>query len=96
MKKCLTLFRPQMRVLITENELNGVEEVGLARPVPTNDDVVPWVEGLDDRLLPVGLEALDDHLLDVHLALAGPRGHPVYKRALNRVFCNGKLLFLFF
>lgn len=67
MEKGLTLLRPQMGILVAENELNGVEKVGLARPVPTDDDVVAGVKGLNHRLLPVGLEALDDHLLDVHL-----------------------------
>ena len=33
---------------------------------PADDDVVARVEGLDDGLLAVGLEALDDDLLDVH------------------------------
>ena len=67
MQECLSLLRPEVRVLVAEDELDGIEKVGLARPVPANDYIVSRVEGLDDRLLTVGLEPLDDHLLDVHL-----------------------------
>ena len=62
MEECLPLLRPEVGVLVREDELDGVEEVGLARAVPPDDDVVAGVEGLDHGLLAVGLEALDDHL----------------------------------
>ena len=62
----LPLLGPQVRVLVAEDELDGVEEVGLAGAVPADDDIVAGVEGLHDRLLAVRLEALDDDLLDVH------------------------------
>ena len=62
----LPLLGPQVRVLVAEDELDGVEEVGLAGAVPADDDIVAGVEGLDDGLLAVGLEALDDDLLYVH------------------------------
>ena len=69
-QKGLTLFRAQVRVLIAQHELYGVEEVGLSGPVSTDDDVVARVEGLDHRLLAVTLESLNDHLLDVHDGLS--------------------------
>ena len=61
-----------MGVFIREDELDCVEEVRLPRPVPADHDIVAGVEGFDDGLLAVGLEALDDDLLDVHDA-----GHQV-------------------
>lgn len=39
-----------------------VEEVTLAGTVAADDDIVAFVERLDDRLLAVALEALDDDL----------------------------------
>ena len=65
-QQCLSLLGPEVRVLVGQDELDRVEEVGFSRPVSTDDDVVSGVERLDDRLLAVGLEALDDDLLDVH------------------------------
>ena len=55
-----------MAVLITEYKLDGIEEVGLARTVSTNHHIMTGVKRLDNSLLAIGLEALDDHLLDEH------------------------------
>ena len=55
-----------MAVLITEYKLDGIEEVGLARTISTDHHVMTRVKRLDNSLLAVGLEALDDHLLDEH------------------------------
>ena len=55
-----------MAVLITENKLDGIEEVGLARTISTDHHVMTGVKRLDNSLLAIGLEALDDHLLDEH------------------------------
>ena len=55
-----------MAVLITEYKLDGIEEVGLARTVSTNHHIMTGVKRLDNGLLAIGLEALDDHLLDEH------------------------------
>ena len=40
MKQCLSLLRPEMRVLVGEDELDRVEEVGLAGAVTTHHDIV--------------------------------------------------------
>ena len=55
-----------MAVLITEYKLDGIEEVGLARTISTNHHVMTGVKRLHNGLLAIGLEALDDHLLDEH------------------------------
>ena len=55
-----------MAVLITEYKLDGVEEVGLARTISTDHHIMTGVKRLHNRLLAIGLEALDDHLLDEH------------------------------
>ena len=55
-----------MAVLITEYKLDGIEEVGLAGTVATDHHVMTRVKRLDNGLLAIGLEALDDHLLDEH------------------------------
>ena len=68
MQECLPLFRPEVRVLVAEDELDGVEKVGLAGAISTNHNVVAGIKGLYDGLLPVGFESLDDHLLYVHHA----------------------------
>lgn len=72
MQQQLPLLLPQVREpLVEQRELDGVEEVGLARPVPTDDDIVSGAEGLDLGLCPEAAEARHGHLLDVHL-LAAP------------------------
>ena len=43
-KQSLPLFRPEMRVLVGQDELDRVEEVGLARAVTTDDHIVTWRE----------------------------------------------------
>ena len=58
-----------MAVLITEYKLDGIEEVGLPRPISADDHIVTRVKRLNNRLLAIGLESLDDHLLDEHPAL---------------------------
>ena len=55
-----------MAVLITEYKLDGIEKVGLARTISTDHHIMTGVKGLDNSLLAIGLEALDDHLLDEH------------------------------
>ena len=55
-----------MAVLITEYKLDGIEEVGLAGTVATDHHIMTGVKRLDNSLLAIGLEALDDHLLDEH------------------------------
>ena len=55
-----------MAVLITEYKLDGIEEVRLSRTISSNDHIVARIKGLHNRLLTIGLEALDDHLLDEH------------------------------
>ena len=55
-----------MAVLITEYKLDGIEEVGLAGAIATDHHVMTGVKRLDNGLLAIGLEALDDHLLDEH------------------------------
>ena len=55
-----------MAVLITEYKLDGIEEVGLARTISTDHHIMTGVKGIDNSLLTIGLEALDDHLLDEH------------------------------
>ena len=64
-EECLPLLRPEVGVLVREDELDGVEEVGLARAVPPDNHVVAGVEGLHHGLLAVGLEALDDYLKSI-------------------------------
>ena len=66
MEECLPLLGPEVGVLVAEDELDGVEKVGLAGPISTDHHIMAGVEGLYDRLLPVGFEPLDDDLLDVH------------------------------
>ena len=65
-----------MAVLITEYKLDGIEEVGLSRAIAADDHIVTGVKRLNNRLLPIGLEALDDHLLDEH------PGTPAREKAL--------------
>ena len=63
-----------MAVLITEYKLDGIEEVGLARTISTDHHVMTGVKRLDNGLLAIGLEALDDHLLDEHPEPSPARG----------------------
>ena len=63
-----------MAVLITEYKLDGIEEVGLAGTISTNHNIMTRVKRLDNGLLAIGLEALDDHLLDEHPEPSPARG----------------------
>ena len=58
-----------MAVFIAENKLDGIEEVGLPRTISADDHIVTRVKRLNNGLLAIGLESLDDHLLDEHPAL---------------------------
>ena len=69
-----------MAVLITEYKLDGIEEVGLARTISTDHHVMTRVKRLDNSLLAIGLEALDDHLLDEH-----PEPSPAREEDLGRL-----------
>ena len=55
-----------MAVFIAENKLDSIEEVRLSRTISADDHIVPRVKRLHNSLLAVGLEALNDHLLDEH------------------------------
>ena len=68
-----------MAVFVAENKLDGIEEVGLSRAIAADDHIVAGVKRLNHRLLPIGLEALDDHLLDEH------PGTPAREKALCRL-----------
>ena len=83
-KQGLSLFWPQVRVVIGKHELDGVEEVGLARAVSSHHDIVAGIKGLDDSLFSVGLEARDDHLFDVHV---GGRRFPAHSLPLEKSHC---------
>ena len=65
-KVYLSLFWAKMAVFIAENKLDGIEEVGLPRTISANNHIVTRVKRLHNGLLAIGLEALDDHLLDEH------------------------------
>ena len=41
-QESLPLFGPEVRVLVGQDELDSVEEVGFAGAVATDDDVVTW------------------------------------------------------
>ena len=75
----LSLFWAKMAVFVAENKLDGIEEVGLSRAIAADDHIVAGVKRLNNRLLPIGLEALDDHLLDEH------PGTPAREKALCRL-----------
>jgi hypothetical protein len=40
MKKCLPLFSSHLSIGITEDELYGLEEIALSRPIAPNNDIV--------------------------------------------------------
>ena len=68
-----------------EDEADGVEDVGLAAAVQARDGIKAGVKARDHRAGGVGLEAVDDHLLDVHgcgggLALGGDDANAARKR----------------
>ena len=69
-----------MAVLITEYKLDGIEEVGLARTISTDHHIMTGVKRLHNGLLAIGLEALDDHLLDEH-----PESSPAREEDLCRL-----------
>ena len=66
MEQSLSLLPSHLCVGIAENETNGGEEVGLSGTIATDNDIKAGREGFDDGLVLVGLEALDDYLLDMH------------------------------
>ena len=68
-----------MAVLITEYKLDGIEEVGLARTISTDHHIMTGVKRLDNSLLAIGLEALDDHLLDEHPEPSPAREEDLYR-----------------
>lgn len=53
--------------LVEQHELDGVEEVRLARAVPAHDHIVLGTERLDLRLRPKAPKTRYHHLLDVHI-----------------------------
>ena len=69
MEERLPVFAAELLVCIAQHETDSGEEIGFAGAIATDDDVVFGAEGLDDRLVFVGLEALDDDLFDVHVAM---------------------------
>ena len=60
------MLGPEVGVLVAEDELDGVEEVGLAGPVRADHRVHARAEVIEGRLVLVRQEPLDDHLLYVH------------------------------
>ena len=65
-KMYLSLFWAKMAIFVAENKLDGIEEVGLPRAIAPDNHIVTRVKRLHNGLLAIGLEALDDHLLDEH------------------------------
>ena len=52
-----------------QHETDAVQNVALARPIQPRDGIELLVEGPRDGAPPVGLEAVEDDLLDVHRGL---------------------------
>lgn len=67
MKQGLSFLPAKMGIGIAQDEANCSKEVTLAGTIATDDYIVFWGEGLDDRLVLVAFEALYDYLLDIHL-----------------------------
>jgi len=63
MQQSLSLLSSQMRELITENKLDGIEEVAFARTISSNNNIMRWIEWINDSLLPVAFKALNNNLL---------------------------------
>jgi hypothetical protein len=47
-------------------ELHGIKEIALSTPIPTNDSICSWREGLSLPLLSEGSEIGQRYLFDVH------------------------------
>lgn len=88
-QQSLSLFATHHTVCIAEDEADGSEEVTLPRTIATNNDIGSGGERLDFSLVLITtksqnisklinahlpLEALDNNLLDVHLAFVAPEG----------------------
>lgn len=51
MKQSLSLLPAKVGIGIAQDEANGCKEVTLAGTIATDDHIVFWGEGLDDRLV---------------------------------------------
>lgn len=55
MQQSLALFSAEVSVGIAQDESNCREEVALARTIATDDNIVLWRKGLNDRLVLVAV-----------------------------------------
>jgi hypothetical protein len=58
-KQSLPLLPAKMGIGIAQDEANGCKEVTLAGTIATDDHIVFWGEGLDDRLVLVARDIED-------------------------------------
>lgn len=71
-QESLTFFPRHVGVGIGQDEPDGSEKVGLSGSIPAYEHVQMRTERVDDRFVPVGLEALDlSPIVSVRMALPG-------------------------